>query len=171
MRRAYATICGAVLAAMAFSGCTVGPNYKRPAIVTPPSYRGDATAASETSPAASAASFGDEKWWEVFQDSQLQSLIRTALAQNYDVRIAAARIAQAQAQVTIARGNELPGAEAIVAGDGTQRLSPNSSAPTKRATRNSALASSGIWISGASTAAPQNPPATNSWQTNGRARK
>ena len=38
------------------------------------------------------ASLGDEKWWEVFQDPELQSLIRTALKNNYDVRIAATRV-------------------------------------------------------------------------------
>jgi len=37
-------------------------------------------------------SLGDQKWWEVFQDKQLQDLIHTALQQNYDVRIAATRI-------------------------------------------------------------------------------
>ena len=51
-----------------------------------------------SSPAsASAESLGNEKWWEVFQDPVLQQLIRTALQQNYNVRIAAARVLQAQA--------------------------------------------------------------------------
>ena len=53
-------------------------------------------------------SFGDQKWWEVFQDPQLQELIRTALKQNYDVRIAATRILQAQAQLGITRADQLP---------------------------------------------------------------
>jgi multidrug efflux system outer membrane protein len=94
-------------------GCAVGPNYKRPAIDTPQSFRG-ATASPE------ATSFGDEKWWEVFQDTQLQALIHTALQQNYDVRIAATRVAQAQAQLTIARSNELPSAGVLLSGDGTR---------------------------------------------------
>jgi multidrug efflux system outer membrane protein len=62
------------------------------------------------------ASLGDQKWAEVFQDEQLQDLIRTALQQNYDVRIAAARILEAQAQLGITRADQLPtiagGAEA-----------------------------------------------------------
>ena len=91
------------------SGCTVGPNYHRPPVTVPQTYRG----AAATAP--SAASFGDDKWWEVFQDPQLQQLIRTALKQNYDVRIAATRILQAQAQLGIARGNQLPTAGAIAA--------------------------------------------------------
>jgi multidrug efflux system outer membrane protein len=55
-----------------------------------------------------AESFGDQKWWEVFQDKQLQELIHTALQQNYDVRIAATRILEAQAQAGITRANQLP---------------------------------------------------------------
>ncbi|MGH9560436.1 MAG: TolC family protein, partial [Terracidiphilus sp.] len=84
----------------------MGPNYKRPAVDVPPTFRGAAT----TTPAA--ASFGDAKWWDVFQDPQLQALIRTALQQNYDVRIAAARILQAQAELGIARAEQFPTAGA-----------------------------------------------------------
>ena len=91
------------------SGCTVGPNYHRPPVTVPQTYRG----AAATAPPAE--SFGDDKWWEVFQDPQLQALIRTALKQNYDVRIAATRILQAQAQLGIARGNQLPTAGAVAA--------------------------------------------------------
>jgi len=68
-----------------------------------------------TQPAAE--SLGDQKWWEVFQDKQLQDLIHTALQQNYDVRIAATRILEAQAQVGITRADQLPsvsaGAQAV----------------------------------------------------------
>jgi outer membrane protein, multidrug efflux system len=95
-------------------GCAVGPNYKRPAVATPQTFRGSPTATP------GAASFGDEKWWEVFQDAQLQSLIRTALQQNYDVRIAASRILQAQAQLGITRSNEFPSAAAIASGVGSR---------------------------------------------------
>jgi outer membrane protein TolC len=51
---------------------------------------------------------GDEKWWGVFQDPVLQQLIRTALEQNYDLRIAASRVLQAQAQLGITRANQFP---------------------------------------------------------------
>lgn len=102
------------LLAVILAGCAVGPNYKRPAINTPQTYRG---AAPET-PAAT--SFGEEKWADVFQDPQLQSLIRTALQQNFDVRIAASRILQAQAQVTITHGNELPSAAVILNSNGNR---------------------------------------------------
>ncbi len=91
------------------SGCTVGPNYKKPAVNVPGTYRG--LAAEETGKTDS-ASLGDQKWWDVFQDEQLRSLIRTALQQNYDVRIAGARILQAQAQLGITRADQFPSVSA-----------------------------------------------------------
>lgn len=86
------------------AGCAVGPNYKRPQVAVPDVYRGLPPDADKTN----TASLGDEKWWTLFQDEQLQSLIRTALADNYDVRIAAARILQAQAVLGITRADQLP---------------------------------------------------------------
>jgi multidrug efflux system outer membrane protein len=85
------------------AGCMVGPNYQRPAIDAPGVYRGDSP-----SSLASSEPLGDEKWWELFQDPVLQQLIRTALEQNYDVRIAASRVLQAQAQLGITRANQFP---------------------------------------------------------------
>jgi outer membrane protein, multidrug efflux system len=97
---------------LALTGCTVGPHYKRPAIDVPTAYRG----AGDTADTTQAASLADQKWWDLFQDQQLQQLIHTAIAQNYDVRIAAARILEAQAQLGITRSNQFPtvnaGAEA-----------------------------------------------------------
>jgi multidrug efflux system outer membrane protein len=87
------------------AGCTVGPNYKKPAASVPPTFRG---LTDEEVAANIAASQGDQKWWEVYQDQQLQELIRTALKQNYDVRIAGTRILQAQAQLGITRANQYP---------------------------------------------------------------
>ena len=87
-------------------GCTVGPNYKKPTASVPPTYRGlvpDANGSNSSGP-----SLGDQKWFEVFQDEQLRSLIRTAIEQNYDVRIAAARILAAQAQLGITRADQFP---------------------------------------------------------------
>jgi multidrug efflux system outer membrane protein len=85
----------------------VGPNYQRPKADIPGEYRGaPATAAG----AAATESLGDVQWWTVFQDEQLQSLIRTALKQNYDVRIAAERVLAAQAQLRITRSDQYPSA-------------------------------------------------------------
>ncbi len=92
--------------------CTMGPNYKRPAVDVPQTFQGSSPRAPD-----SAVSFGDEKWWKVFQDPELQSLIRAALKGNYDVRIAATHILEAQAQLGIAKGNQLPAAGVILAGN------------------------------------------------------
>lgn len=90
--------------ALLISGCMVGPDYKRPSATVPTEFRGVSRDAS----IAEAASQGDQKWWDVFRDEQLQSLIRTAIQQNYDVRIAATRVLQAQAQLGITRSNQFP---------------------------------------------------------------
>jgi len=86
------------------TGCAVGPKYKRPTVSVPEGYRGLAPDAGQQT----SASLADEKWWTVFQDPQLQQLIRTALVQNYDVRIAATRILQAQAILGITRADQYP---------------------------------------------------------------
>jgi multidrug efflux system outer membrane protein len=87
------------------AGCTVGPNYKRPTVNVPTDYRGVMPAQPAT-----VASLGNEKWWDVYQDPVLTQLIHTALQQNYDVRIAATRVLQAQAQLGIVRANQFPSA-------------------------------------------------------------
>ncbi len=91
-------------ALLMLTGCAVGPNYKRPPVTVPGTYRG---LAADTDPQAT-ASLGDEKWWTVYQDEQLQVLIREALRQNYDMRIAAARVLQAQAVLGITRADQFP---------------------------------------------------------------
>lgn len=95
-----------VLLILLTSACTVGPNYKRPNVNVPGEFRGTAPDVGQAQ--ATEASFGDQKWFQVFQDPQLQQLIRTALDQNYDVQIAATRILQAQAQLGITRADQLP---------------------------------------------------------------
>jgi outer membrane protein, multidrug efflux system len=91
--------------AVLLSGCAVGPNYKRPRVSVPTDYR-DSMAAQT----AAAPSLGNENWWQVYQDPVLADLIHTALQQNYDVRIAAARVLEAQAQLGITRANQFPSA-------------------------------------------------------------
>ncbi len=93
------------------SGCAVGPNYRKPSVPAPPEYRG---VSPDQTGQPGAASFGDQKWWDAFQDEALSDLIRTALNQNYDVRIAAERILEAQAQVGITRADQLPSVSAGV---------------------------------------------------------
>ena len=86
-------------------GCAVGPKYHRPPISAPPAFRG---LTPEEAAKNEVKSFADEKWWEVFQDRELQELVRTALQQNYDVRIAATRILEAQARLGITRADQFP---------------------------------------------------------------
>ncbi|HTF44633.1 MAG TPA: efflux transporter outer membrane subunit [Terriglobales bacterium] len=105
MTKRTARLLGLSLTMLLSAGCAVGPNYKRPGADIPGVYRG-ATPPGAMQPAAE--SLGEQKWWEVFQDQQLQDLIRTALQQNYDVRIAATRILEAHAQVGITRADQLP---------------------------------------------------------------
>jgi multidrug efflux system outer membrane protein len=97
-------------------------------------YRGASTEAPTTSeqnttlptPQRTAASFGDEKWWDVFQDEELRKLIRTALKSNYDVRVAATRILEAQAQLGITRADQYPslGVAGSVADQRSPKIGP-----------------------------------------------
>jgi multidrug efflux system outer membrane protein len=109
------------LLSVLLAGCTVGPNYKRPKVDVPTVYRG---AAAEQGAYSGVASLGDQKWWDVYPDEELQKLIRTALQQNYDVRIAAARILQAQAQLGITRADQFPSIAAGAAA--SEQRSPRS---------------------------------------------
>src|ERR1700752_1028633 len=81
--------------------CKVGPNYKRPVLSVPDQYRGAAPPIDTQSsaqpgqpPQPGQEAFGDMKWFAVLQDETLQSLIKEALTNNYNIRIAAARIAE-----------------------------------------------------------------------------
>jgi multidrug efflux system outer membrane protein len=93
------------LLVMLLAGCTVGPNYKRPSVDVPALYRGTTT---EQAASPQPVSFAEEKWSQVFSDDELRELIRTALEQNYDLRIAGTRILQARAQLGITRADQLP---------------------------------------------------------------
>jgi len=87
------------------SGCMVGPNYRRPVVQTPATVR---DLSEKPQALAQAASYADLPWWQVFQDTQLQELIRTALKQNYDLQIATERINEARAQVAVTRSSLFP---------------------------------------------------------------
>jgi multidrug efflux system outer membrane protein len=92
-------------AVLMLSGCAVGPNYHRPVVQTPASFRApDESQQTE----AQVASFADLLWWQAFNDPQLQDLICTALKQNYDLQVAVERVTAARAQVGITRSNEFP---------------------------------------------------------------
>jgi outer membrane protein, multidrug efflux system len=97
------------------TGCTVGPNYVRPQLTAPAIYRG----ADET-PISSADqnSLGDQQWAQVFREPELQDLIRVALGNNYDMRIAAQRVLEEQAQLRITRSQQFPSANVGATGIG-----------------------------------------------------
>ena len=91
--------------ALLLAGCKVGPNYVRPQVTAPPTYRGaDDAAISSADP----ESLGDQDFAKVFREPELQQLIRTALENNYDIRIAAKRVLEQQAQLRITRSQLFP---------------------------------------------------------------
>ncbi|WP_239462053.1 efflux transporter outer membrane subunit [Occallatibacter savannae] len=96
---------GAAYGTVFLAGCNVGPKYVRPTNTAPPAFRGpDNTTVSSDSK----ASLGDEDWSHVYKEPELQDLIRKALEHNYDLRIAAQRILEQQAQVRIVRSQQFP---------------------------------------------------------------
>lgn len=102
----FTLICGLIAALCAsgllLSGCTVGPNYRRPAVPTPPAFQEPAPAgdaATAPSPAA---------WWEVFHDSKLNELEAQAEKANRDIGIAVAHVDQADAARRSVRSNLYP---------------------------------------------------------------
>jgi len=156
------------------TGCMMGPNYQRPQVDVPGGYRGappmdptkaqqvpsqaapqpsqglaqqasqPAPASQQTTAQSAEPSIGDQKWWEVFQDPELQQLIRTALQQNYDLRIAATRILEAQAQLGITHADQLPtvGAGAFST---NQRIPRQKNLPPEYETSNSVVGASMSW--------------------------
>src|SRR5512143_1845757 len=102
MRRSSAApACLAVAFVLVLAGCAVGPDFVKPEPEMPPAYR------SELAP-AEAASFADEAWFDVFHDPTLRALIDEAIAANYDLKVATARVEQAQHQVGVTRSELFP---------------------------------------------------------------
>lgn len=93
----------ALLALLSSGACAIGPNYRRPTVSTPESYRGESAASSDGS-----IPFGDLPWWEVFKDPTLQDLIRRAIAQNKDLRIAVIRVEEGRGVYRATQGQQFP---------------------------------------------------------------
>ena len=89
------------------AGCAVGPNYKRPSVAAPAQFRGAQDVPAPAAP-GTATSLADTKWFDLFHDDKLTELVRTSLAQNYDLRIASARVLEARAQLGITRSQFFP---------------------------------------------------------------
>ena len=106
MRRGFLLALTLLLA----GACTLGPDYRRPEVTLPSMFRG----LDPTAPGGP-GSLADVAWWRLFEDEALQTLIRIALVENYDLRLAVARILDAQAQVVITRSNQFPTVEGTAA--------------------------------------------------------
>lgn len=83
------------------SGCALGPDYRRPAVNAPVNFRSAVTPAEQ-------ASLADLPWWQIFEDATLQRLIKEALENNYDLRVAVTRVEQARQIAAQARGLYFP---------------------------------------------------------------
>lgn len=99
----------AVVATLLLAGCAVGPDYERPELDVPESFRGQPEPADPVS-------LGNLPWWSVFHDQALLGLLETALARNRDIKVAAARIAEARAQLGASRLAQLPQVNASASG-------------------------------------------------------
>ena len=110
------------LLAFVIGGCTVGPNYSRPTILTPDKHR-DALEPPK------AESLADIPWWELFKDPVLQELTRDALRNNYDLRTAAARVEEARAQIGVSRSFFYP--QLTLNGGGSAEQVSRSSDPSQ----------------------------------------
>jgi multidrug efflux system outer membrane protein len=120
MMRRKQCIATTIVLLLCVSGCTVGPNYKRPDVNVPSDYRGLPHGPSSQS---GSEAFAEMKLAAVFPDEVLQSLLKEALVNNYDVRIAAARVLEAGADLGITRANQLPTVN-VAGGIQNQRMQP-----------------------------------------------
>jgi multidrug efflux system outer membrane protein len=92
-------------AALVFTAsCTLGPHYRRPSVAIPSTFRDVTGPATQ----AESVSLADTQWFDLFRDDTLTQLVRTALVQNFDLRIAAERVLQARERFRIARADRFP---------------------------------------------------------------
>lgn len=97
-------------AVAALGGCTLGPDYERPELETPPAY---------IQPVEQGENFANKPWWDLFQDEQLQALIRVALEENQDLGIAIARIEEFRATLGVTRADQFPTVDITASGGRT----------------------------------------------------
>lgn len=106
--------------ALALSGCNLAPKYVRPDLPVPPQVSD--VGGAIVSPSATSIQPADTAWQDFFTDDRLRQLIRIALDNNRDLRIAVANIAQARAQFHVQRADLLPTVAA--SGTATYQKSP-----------------------------------------------
>ena len=96
--------------ALLAGGCALGPNYKRPTVPVPPTWR--------DLPAAESASLANTPWWEMFDDPTLQELVKVALVENKDLKIAIERIEEARARYGFTKADLWPKVDLNAIGGG-----------------------------------------------------
>ena len=100
-------------------GCTLGPDYERPMLPDADGFRMQPALTAEE------ASLADLGWWELFQDEHLQALIRRALTDNKDLRIAASRVQESRARLSATSADQFP---QVTGNTSVQRVQPSSAA-------------------------------------------
>lgn len=98
-------------------GCTLGPEYERPVLPDVDGFRMQPALTAEE------ASLADLGWWELFQDEHLQALIRRALTDNKDLRIAASRVQESRARLSATRADQFP---QVTGNTSVQHVQPSS---------------------------------------------
>lgn len=119
------------LAVLAVAACKAGPDYERPGVVTPETYRfGDTTYTLDSLARldSAAATYADMPWWEVFGDDTLNALIGEGIANNFDMRIAMARVQEARAITKVAGSALWPQIGVEAGGDRSQQTTPDAQA-------------------------------------------
>lgn len=107
-----------LLICLGLTGCMLGPDYQRPATDTPAAYRYAEQEANNLS---------NTLWWEQFQDPVLNDLIRSALVENKDIKIAAARVEEFQGRYGVVRSQMFP--QIGAAAQGSRARAPRDNGP------------------------------------------
>ena len=105
---------------LVLGGCAAGPDYERPELEVPENY---------IQPVQQGESFANTPWWELFEDPQLQELIRIALEENQDLGIAAARVEEFRAVLGVTRADQFPTVDITASGaqtEGSDNVFPGS---------------------------------------------
>src|SRR4051812_2028881 len=129
--------CLAVLGCVAVLGCKVGPDYERPPVAVPTAFRG-----VEAGNTAVQESIANVPWWDLFKDQQLRDLIKVALEQNKDLKIAIERIEEARANFGISKADLYPTVNAKVVGGG---LNPSDASLTHTPNENGGSGATGLY--------------------------
>ena len=124
-----------VLIALVLAGCAVGPDYRRPLVDTPSAWRVEEKQAKDLANTA---------WWEQFNDPVLNKLIETALKENYDLKIATARVEEYAGRYMVGRSGLFPQIYAA-GGGGRERVTERGPSSVPTGTDNPATLYQGVF--------------------------